>query len=212
MATDGLFAIGNKLARPCLYFSEAAQGEAVVGVWGGQLASRLAGKRRAHWVSVSCDWLREQGFPIEGWLSIYTSSAAESEWQAITTQEGHPPADAAGGVALAARAGVALPHLDAIEAYLGTTINALVQDGRIGREDVATYDKHWWANTFNMAWLTLGGWRIPWPEDEPDDDPLSREFYEGERSLLLRTFRDAEPWVEVWGGTNGYLEAIPRIT
>jgi hypothetical protein len=44
------------------------------------------------------------------------------------------------------------------------------------------------------------------------DDPLSKEFYEGDRRLVLGTFHDAEPWVEVWIDDDGKLAAIPRIT
>ncbi len=77
---DKLLAIAEGLARPYLYLSEALPGETVAGVWGGRAAIQTAGTQRAHWVSISCDWLRARGFPVEGWLSIYTSSATEREW------------------------------------------------------------------------------------------------------------------------------------
>src|SRR5207245_2700911 len=162
--------------------------------------------------SVSGEWLRAHGFPLEGRLSVFTSSAAEPAWLAINASDGRLPLDTVDGVALSGREGLALPHLDTIEAYTGTTIDAMVRNGRIQPEHVAAYDTHWWDSTFNTGWVTLGGWRMPWPEDNPDDDPLSKAFYEGDRRLVLRTFHDAEPWVEVWIDDDGKLETITRIT
>jgi hypothetical protein len=50
----------------------------------------------------------------------------------------------------------------------------------------------------------LGGWHEPWPENDAYDDEPGR--------LVLWTFKDAEPWLEVWQRPSGHLEVIPRIT
>jgi len=210
--TDDLFRLGERLAQPCLYLSAAVPGQAIIGRWGGQEAVRAAGTRRAPWFDVSCGWLRQHAFPLEGYLTIYTPGATERGWLALTAPDGPAPAETAHGVALAGREGIALPHLDTIEAYIGTAIDTMVHRGRIRAEQVAAYDKHWWDTTFHSGWLTLGGWRMPWPEDDPDDDPTTQAFYEGERRLVLRTFQDAEPWVEVWLDGDGRLDVLPRIT
>ncbi len=211
MDAGDLFALGERLARPCLYLAEAVPGETIIGLWASKAMSRAVRGQREPWLSVSCDRLRTHGFPIEGCLSVYAASAAEPRWITISDPDAPLPFDM-GGVALAGREGLALPHLDTIEAYTGTRIDTMAASGRIQGTQVAAYDKHWWDSTFHAGWATLGGWRMPWPDDDLDDDPLSREFYEGERTLVLRTSHNAEPWVEVWVDGNGKLETIPRIT
>jgi hypothetical protein len=50
----------------------------------------------------------------------------------------------------------------------------------------------------------LGGWHMLWPEDD--------RFDRGDNELLLWTFEDAEPWVEVWLTAQGELVVQERIT
>jgi hypothetical protein len=52
--------------------------------------------------------------------------------------------------------------------------------------------------------VMLGGWHVPWPEDDAYDQREGR--------LVLWTFRDAEPWIEVWMTDAGQLNVVPRIT
>jgi hypothetical protein len=53
------------------------------------------------------------------------------------------------------------------------------------------------------AHAVLGGWHFPWPDgdwEELIDHPL-----------LVWTFEDSEPWVEVWGNEDGF-KVLQRIT
>lgn len=49
----------------------------------------------------------------------------------------------------------------------------------------------------------LGGWHMPWPEGD------WVELID--RPLLVFTFEESEPWVEVWKWDDGY-KIIQRIT
>jgi hypothetical protein len=54
------------------------------------------------------------------------------------------------------------------------------------------------------VFAVMGGWHTLWPDS--DDYGAQPE------RLVLWTFRDAEPWVEVWTDDSGSLLAVPRIT
>jgi hypothetical protein len=53
------------------------------------------------------------------------------------------------------------------------------------------------------AHAVLGGWHFPWPDG--DWEELLKQ------ALLVWTFKDSEPWVEVWRTKKGY-RVIQRIT
>jgi hypothetical protein len=49
----------------------------------------------------------------------------------------------------------------------------------------------------------LGGWHFPWPDGDWQDLL--------DQSLLVWTFKESEPWVEVWNTAQGF-RVIQRIT
>jgi hypothetical protein len=62
----------------------------------------------------------------------------------------------------------------------------------------------------------LGGWHINWHDDRPLWKPVQNErglldeeasYRCGDNRLVLWTFRDAEPWVEVWMDKDGRRHA-----
>ena len=68
------------------------------------------------------------------------------------------------------------------------------------------YVRKWQSNCplyTGEAAAVLGGWHFPWPDgdwEELRDQPL-----------LVWTLDESEPWVEVWGGPDGF-RVIQRIT
>lgn len=73
-------------------------------------------------------------------------------------------------------------------------------------EPVRAYQRAWFAaHPFGATgtWAQLGGWPLPWP-DEAVGPQLSR-------TLVLRTYRGAEPWIEVWLDRAGFRATL-RIT
>jgi hypothetical protein len=50
----------------------------------------------------------------------------------------------------------------------------------------------------------LGGWHEPWPDSEPEDSLGKR--------LVVMTYWDAEPFIEVWVDAEQQFRVIPRIT
>lgn len=57
---------------------------------------------------------------------------------------------------------------------------------------------------WNNAFATLGGWHMPWPYGDWKD--LLDE------NLLIQTFMDSEPWIEVWQLRSGEFKVIQRMT
>jgi hypothetical protein len=68
------------------------------------------------------------------------------------------------------------------------------------------YERYYQSETpiyFEGPYAQLGGWHIPWP----DGDWAELLGY----NLVIWTFRESEPWVEVWE-TDGAYKVIQRIT
>jgi hypothetical protein len=57
---------------------------------------------------------------------------------------------------------------------------------------------------WDRAYATLGGWHFPWPDDDWRDLV--------DNTLLVQTYMDSEPWIEVWQEPSGELKVIERIT
>jgi hypothetical protein len=53
------------------------------------------------------------------------------------------------------------------------------------------------------AYATLGGWHFPWPDGDSEDLLKCK--------LLVWTFEECEPWIEVWRDAEKY-RVIERIT
>jgi hypothetical protein len=73
-------------------------------------------------------------------------------------------------------------------------------------EDHQKYLPVWQSNCplyTGEAAAVLGGWHFPWPDG--DWEELR------EAPLLLCTLDESEPWVEVWGGSEGF-RVVQRIT
>jgi hypothetical protein len=56
----------------------------------------------------------------------------------------------------------------------------------------------------NSAWAAVGGWHLPWPDGDWRERLNDR--------LLVTTYRDSEPWLEVWATAHADLEVAYRIT
>lgn len=68
------------------------------------------------------------------------------------------------------------------------------------------YHKHWASShaiSTGTVDVQLGGWPLTWPEESADEQLR--------RKLVLRTYRDSEPWVEVFQSGKGY-KVLLRLT
>jgi hypothetical protein len=213
MELDTLMAEGMRLSKPCIHLRAGDGALEVQGIWGGQGVFEVPDKSDwVHKVSVACSALRLLGFELEGCLSVY-----ENAGRCIAKIEPTAglPQSSSGGLALRGSPMMSFPPLDAICLYGNSEIAEWLKSEGLSRNDAAglyetelgdAYEREYQARSplyGENADVVLGGWHTIWPEDDSYD--------ENEGSLLLWTFRDAEPWIEVWL-SDGKLDVKERIT
>jgi hypothetical protein len=213
MDIETLIKDGVRLSKPCIYLTASGAGSEVQAIWGGTGvgAPPEAGGWK-HWVSVSCSGLQSLGFHSEGCFSIYEN---KSEWIAVVDPSAHLPQSIFSGIPLFGTLMMSFPPLDALCLYGNSEIEEWLKSQGLSRCDADALDKTELGDAYERKYqeqsplyarnadAVLGGWHMRWPEDEAYD--------ENKDSLLLWTFRDAEPWIEVWLN-NGQLNVKARIT
>jgi hypothetical protein len=216
--------------RLTLRSERESRDEEFLGIWGGSGAvpppAELNHAGPRHWLSVDCRWLEENEFGVRGCLSVYR---AGGDFVVLNDPDLAFEDSPANGLALFGREELSWPEEEALSAYLPAAEVRALFASDLGVEYLR------WAQQTNPLYnggaaAVLGGWHMSWP-DGPPELPRLRELNErihaaggpgvmpcGEAyrcepyRLLLWTLRDAEPWVEVWGGGEGELHAVARIT
>jgi hypothetical protein len=232
MNIDDLPESVRQLARPRLTLrtERDSRDERFVGIWGGigavLLPAQLARARSAHWISVDCRWLEENGFGVRGCLSVYRVNGG---FVAVNDPDLAFNESPANGLAVFGLEEVSWPPEGALEAYsIGVgpggfpDLEALSAYLRSEQADCPLFR--------DGVTAVLGGWHMSWPDGPPRLPRLAElnaridrahgpgclplgETYRCEPyRLLLWTLRDSEPWVEVWGDYSGELHAVGRIT
>ena len=212
MTGADLIAEGRRLARPCTLLKTS--GDAYAAVWRSK-RSFPALASVEHWITVDRSLLPEEGKGT-GRLDVYVGDAA-GKWVAVVFPSELP--ETTDGIRLYAHPASSLPPIDAIfklgSDEVGSWLSSNGWDRDSGyndnfkdRKPVEEYEKAFQAQCPLYAdegdvHAVLGGWHLPWPEGNWDQ--LLNE------SLVLTTFADSEPWVEVWKTPQGY-RVIPRIT
>src|SRR5262249_17740336 len=109
------------------------------------------------------------------------------------------------GIELVSTEDVAMPPEEALAVFGSNAIRELTKRGNEGNP-LATYKERcplFYADAEGI-FAMLGGWHVSWPENDAYDDEQGR--------LALWTFKDSEPWLEVWQRPSGQLEVVARIT
>jgi hypothetical protein len=213
-----LVAEGERLSKRSLLLVDEPRGP-VVAVWGGAgPEDRDSSREDTHWISVDGAWLAANRLPVKGVLSLYEVDRKYG-WPVPYDVDELPGTLSSirvrDGAPLYGREMQSFPPIMALCLYGGDVVARwLAAEGldRIdyqaaqGRKLGAAYEEEWMRRcplyTGGSA-AVLGGWHMMWPED---DFYMPREM-----SLLLWTFRDAEPWLELWRrGPNFRVEE--RIT
>ncbi|MEM6504274.1 MAG: hypothetical protein AAF711_02270 [Planctomycetota bacterium] len=109
-----------------------------------------------------------------------------------------------------------LPHLDTIFKQGSEAVEAFLAANDWSRDDsyndhfpgptAAAYERLWQENCplyVGEVEAAIGPFQMPWPDDDWDEV--------GGLNLVLWTFRDAEPWVEVYQTQGGWI-VKQRIT
>lgn len=200
----------RRLARPRLNLRRREGPRDVVGVWGGSGPLPLPPPPGPweHRITVSCDWLHRNGFGLSGLLAVYERRddvPFREQFAAVRADGVRTDWSAGGGIGLVGAEDVALPPVEALEIYGSEAIRRLLE----GPDRASLLDTYEEQCPLHYAdeegiYAMLGGWHVSWPEDDAYDAEPGR--------LVLWTFRDAEPWLEVWQRHSGQLAVVPRIT
>ncbi len=205
MDAEQLIAEGLRLARPSWLLRLRRGDERLAGIWGGSgIIPSHAGALK-HWVTVDCSWLSRQGLPLRGCLSLYQNDD-ESEFIAAVDKNNRLPQEGFDGIPLAGQEELAIPPCEALD-VCGSELTRQWFEAGGGRDVGLAYDLEYQRRCplyRDDVFAVLGGWHAFWPDMDAFDEEKGH--------LILWTFRDAEPWVEVWLEDSGRLKVIPRIT
>ncbi len=207
MTLDDLLAEGERLAKPSLLLSPEPNGQPVVAYWGGQGRRGYSGRKDdRHKITFDCSWLSSVGADVEGSIGVFD---VDKHWGwakpvHVDHQPGLKVADAgcSDGRALYGYERRSLAPLQAVCLYGSDRIMDwltenewkrtdydIAESSELGQEYQAVWSEQWPLYSKEYA-AVLHGWHQQWPEDD---------FYmPAEMRLLLWTFWDAEPWLELW--------------
>ncbi|MBN3734678.1 hypothetical protein G3N98_27640 [Burkholderia sp. Tr-20390] len=192
MTLEDFLIEARRLARPSRQYRFAEDGEPVTGYWHGVEAGALC-------VSVERDGT---------WLNVYLDADGASgrvETAAQPDRSERP---------LCRSDAISLPPIEAvfrfgsaaIDTYLGA--HGWQRDWGFNSNFKGTaahdYEREWMAQcplyTGGVV-AVAGGWNMPWPDDDERVD----------LDLVLWTFEESEPWIEVFSDGSRY-SVIQRIT
>jgi hypothetical protein len=191
---EELLSEATRLARPCGHLRFTSGTEPVCGYWHGLRAGELCAsiERRSSWLNVYLDEECQSGR-----VEVSTAPVLSERPLYRTDATSLPPIDA-----------VFRFGSDAIDKYLKANGWERSWGFNNNFKGAAAHDyEHHWAKQCPLysggVVAVEGGWNVPWPEDDWED-LLSHE-------LVLWTFEESEPWVEVFAKGNEFL-VFQRIT
>lgn len=197
----------ERLSRPRLNLRRR-QGEGeCVAVWGGWGCLPSPPGTWEHRITVACDWLGRNGFDLSGLMGVYanTDDDAAERYLVVRGEPEEGGLTRNGGIGLVGGEDVALPPVDAFETHGREELRRVFEAPQLPKwlldyEERSPLQDEDQGGVFAI----LGGWHQLWPEDDAFDVEPGR--------LVLWTFQDAEPWLEVWQRPSGELEVVSRIT
>jgi hypothetical protein len=215
MTGSELIAEAERLTRNCVLLQGKGPKDRLAAVWGGPgLVPAPEGSFR-HWLTIDCRFLPDGLGLSAGCLSIYTDEEDGESGAAVFDGKGKLTV-ARKSTALYAHEARSLPPVDAVFRLGSPAVHEWLRSkgwqpewGYNGNfkdpKPVDEYQRLYQSECplyAGGAYAVLGGWHFPWPDG--DWEELL------DRPLLVWTFEESEPWVEVWGGAG--LEVKQRIT
>jgi hypothetical protein len=207
MTPEAIIAEGEALARRCLFLTESRTAMGVVAYWRGGGRLGYAGREDdKHRITFDCAWLVRHGLRMQGSVGVYD---VDRRWRWVRPihidRQETPLADLRmdGGTPLYGTEVWSFPPIEAVCLYGGPAVETWLEDEGLERIDydvAATtevgdvyqeeYRKRCPLYLSEPPAAVLGGWHALWPDD---DFYLPLEMH-----LALWTFREAEPWIEVF--------------
>jgi hypothetical protein len=221
MTAEQLIAEGERLSRPCIYLRPFSDGRETAGIWGGTGIVPVLDDSYRHWLTLSSNILPDGFGDLSGCLSVYVAEDAENGTVAVD-ETASLPTDMTEGTLLFGYTGISYPPIDAVFRFGSPNVHEWLQSNGWqldwpynsnfkGREVVEAYENYiqrrnplFAPDSMGGIYAMVGGWHEPWPEGDWEDLLRNR--------LLLFTYQDAEPFIEVWRDESGSFQVIQRIT
>lgn len=214
MTGEQLLAEGQRLARPCVYLRRS--GNDLAAIWGGEGIVPCGDGPYRHWLTIDTRYIPGARGQQPACMSVYTNEE-DCESGVVAVDHASRLLGRSDGLPLYAHADSSLPPLEAAFKLGSATVKDWLagngwdpewgyNDNFADRKPVDFYEREYRRRLplfTGEAHAVLGGWHIPWPDGDWDDLVRKR--------LIVWTFEESEPWVEVWEEGQGYV-VIQRIT
>jgi hypothetical protein len=224
MTGEDLIAEGQKLAKPCVYLVTSAPSDApIAAIWGEEPILGTPGDDFRHWLSIDCSVLLDN--TSNGVMGVYSNEDDCETGTVLFSATTHLTEHNTDGVLLYAQPGLSLPPIEAVFKFGSSAVKEWLEanDWLPGDGDDAAdyaYNNNFpdraiaeiyleeWQNQLPLysggAYAVLGGWHFPWPDG--DWDKLLNQ------TLVVWTFEESEPWIEVWRDSDNNYSILQRIT
>lgn len=211
MTPEGLLEEGHALARPCVHLTR--EGTDYCAVWGGMGVVPLRDARFRHWVSVASRAV-PGAHGLTGCFSVYTNQEDRATGLVLVNRQATLPPNP-DGVKLFAHPATFFPSLDAIFRYGTMAVREWLRanqwqpdwgyspqfrDHTTTALCAAAYQRQLDLQG-KMVDAVLGAWPMSWRLGDWEERQ--------DRRLLLWTWRDSPPWIELWQD-GGQLRVIQR--
>ncbi|MDX2004258.1 MAG: hypothetical protein SFU83_03185 [Meiothermus sp.] len=229
MTLERLIEEAHKLARPSVNLEPFGEDSQFAAVWGGKgiVGSEKRKRNHRHWISVDCRFLPPGFDGLTGVFSVYLSLGMDDWEESVVEWESDASLNRSslnGGTPLFAQEALSLPNIDItlqlsspdIQRWLvGRNWQPYWGFGDLPLEDqklIFPFDDYlheralaWKSDDDRSTYAALAGWQTGWAESTWD------EYENKGMKLVLWTFKDSEPWIEVWWD-GGQLHSVTRIT
>jgi hypothetical protein len=218
MLVDQLLEEAQHLARPCTLLVPQADTESVAAIWGGPGIVLPSGDTQLHRITIDCRFLPSDFQDLAGCMSVYYTEDDQVRDPVRYDTTATLPTTSHPGINLYPQRTKSLPPIEALFRFGSPVIQDWLlanrwqpdweyNDNFPDRAIANAYNRIYQAqNPFytGAAFAVLGGWHFPWPDGDWDDLLQQR--------LIIWTFEDAEPWLEVWRTNNDQFQLKARIT
>lgn len=203
-----------RLSKPCMFLQQSDVSDATCGIWGGNGVVPAPSRLWRHVCSVNCDWFGTVGIPLRGWLSVYVSDKSSAVRAFCDEHRTFTPTQS--DIRLTGVPRLSMPPMQAICHFGGSNVDEWLRKRGLDRRDYDAFDLPELDENYTKNWqktcplygdeadIVLGGWHLQWPD--------GKRYDKRPGTLCLTTFRDAEPWIEVWCESSGKLKCFARVT
>lgn len=218
MHIDQLLAEARHIARICTLLVPQPNSEPIAAIWGGPGIVMPPHRSERHRITIDCRFLPLDIPNLTGCISIYDGQDDATLHPISYDPTCTLPAASDAGIMLYPQRATSLPPIEALFRFGSTAIQDWLRANRWQRdwEYNDNFPDRAIANAYNriyqdqnplytgIAFAVLGGWHFPWPDGDWDEHL--------DQQLIVWTFEDAEPWIEVWRDVHGAFHLIERIT